>query len=219
MMGAFDPDMLALTMEGPLGFASLLRGAGLVLLCAAVSRRLIGQIIAGIGMLLALASFGFVGHATTTNGPWLGLLVTGHLLGLAFWLGALWPLYQEAGAQNSLASAARIAERFGKIAFVIVPALILFGGIFAYQIVGDLQTLFTSSYGQTLLVKLALVASVLGFAALNKWRIVPQMQIGKAEAGRHLQRSIMLESLVILAVLAVTAVLTTVTSLPMTQGH
>lgn len=84
----------------------------------------------------------------------------------------------------------------------------------AWMLVGDVWALTTTGYGQTLLIKLALVGVVLTLAAANKLRFVPAMQAGDDKAARHLARSIEIETAVILMVLVATATLTSVLTLP-----
>jgi putative copper resistance protein D len=86
--------------------------------------------------------------------------------------------------------------------------------VMAWLLLGTLTALPTTAYGQTLLVKLLLVAMVLGLAAANKLRFIPAMQRGDKRAARHLVRAINIETAVMFLVLAATATLTSVLTLP-----
>lgn len=74
--------------------------------------------------------------------------------------------------------------------------------------------MFGTAYGQMLLIKLALVAIVLGIAALNKLRLVPDLTANQPGAGAHLRTSLGWETLVFLAIFSATAVLTTSFTVP-----
>ncbi|WP_349359508.1 CopD family protein [Stappia sp.] len=212
--GMTDPDILMISLDGPLGASTGVRLAGLgLLLLAALVRPLRGPATL-VGAVLVAGSFALTGHATRAPQWALGGLVTIHLLALAYWVGALAPLYRLAGASDDRRRAAEIAERFGRQASVVVPVLVLAGAGFAYVLLGGLVPLVTAGYGQVLLAKLGLVALVLGIAALNKWRFVPALASGGAEAGFRFRRALALEALAFVAVFAMTAVMTTSFTVP-----
>jgi putative copper resistance protein D len=83
-----------------------------------------------------------------------------------------------------------------------------------YELVGSLEALITTGYGQALIIKVLLVGLLLGLAAANKLRFIPAVRAGNPAAATHLSKSISVEWLVILAVLGTTAVLTTNLTLP-----
>ncbi len=84
----------------------------------------------------------------------------------------------------------------------------------AWMLLGDLSELMTMGYGQTLLIELALMGVVLTLAAANKLRFVPVMRSGDEKTARHLERSIEIETVIILVLLAATATLASVLALP-----
>lgn len=96
----------------------------------------------------------------------------------------------------------------------MVPVLLVAGVGLGWMILGSATALLTTDYGLALLFKVALVASLLALAAMNKLRIVPALQAGKAQAAKQLQRSIHLEMVTVGLIFAVTAVLTTALALP-----
>ena len=67
-----------------------------------------------------------------------------------------------------------------------------------------------TDYGVRLLLKLALVAAILGIAALNKFVLTPALQSDKPGAAQSIVRSIRLEALLMALVIAVAATLTMV---------
>lgn len=212
--GMTDPEMLGLLWQTPVGDALVYRISGTVLIILGLFIPRVGQWIALAGGLIALWSFTQIGHVPGLEVTGVRLLLLLHLLGVAIWVGILGPLHALARRSEHLASAATLGHRFGQAASVIVPALILAGGLMAWMLLGDLRALATTGYGQALLIKLLLVGAVLTLAAANKLRFVPAMQAGDAKAARHLARSIETETVAILVVMAATATLTTVLTLP-----
>ncbi len=212
--GMTDPEMLDLLWQTSVGDALVLRITGAILIIAGVFIPLVGQWIALAGGLLALWSFAQVGHIPELEPTGVRLLLLLHLLGVAFWIGILGPLRTLSLRQEYLSDAAKLGHRFGQAASIVVPAMILAGLIMAWMLLGDVRALTTTGYGQTLLIKIALVGAVLTLAAANKLHFVPAMQAGDDKAARHLARSIEIETTVILMVLVATATLTSVLTLP-----
>lgn len=212
--GMTDPEMLGLLWQTPVGDALVYRSLGTILIILGLFIPLVGQWIALAGGLIALWSFAQIGHVPALGMIGVRLLLLLHLLGIAIWVGILGPLHALSRRPADLAKAATLGHRFGLAASVIVPALILAGGLMAWMLLGDLRALATTGYGQALLIKLLLVGSVLTLAAANKLRFVPAMQAGEDKAARHLARSIEIETVAILVVMAATATLTTVLTLP-----
>ena len=212
--GMTDPEMLGLLWQTPVGDVLVYRVVGAALIIIGVFTSLVGQWISLAGGLIALWSFAQIGHVPELETTSVRLLLLLHLLGIAFWIGVLGPLRTLSRQPEQLARAAALGHRFGQAAAVIVPVLILAGLLMAWLLLGDLQALVTTGYGQTLLIKLVLVGALLTLAAANKLRFIPAMQAGDDKAARHLARSIEIETAVILVVLAVTATLTSVLTLP-----
>lgn len=211
--GMIDPEMLGLLWTTSVGDVLIYRLAGAMVLMAGLYVPRFGPWIALAGGMLAMWSFAQIGHVSEVTQAGVGLLLL-HLLGIAFWIGILAPLRQLSLHPETLEAAAMLGHRFGQAATVIVPILIVAGVVMAWLLLGSLTALFTTGYGQTLLIKLALIGVVLGLAAANKVRFIPAMQAGDAKSARHLVRSIEIETLVILSALAATATLTSVLTLP-----
>lgn len=212
--GMVDPEMLGLLWQTPVGDALLYRLAGGALIIVGSLMPRLGWWVALAGGVLLLWSFAQIGHVTDIGPFYVRLLLLLHLLGIAFWIGVLPPLHRLSRAPEHLSQASQLGHQFGQAAMVIVPALILAGLVMSWLLTGTLTALINTGYGQALMVKLALVAVVLMLAAANKLRFIPAMQVGDANAARHLVRSIQIETAVILAVLAATATLTSVLTLP-----
>lgn len=212
--GMTDPEMLGLLWQTPVGDVLVYRIAGAALVIAGMFIPRFGQWIALAGGTVALWSFATIGHVPELEQSGVRLLLLLHLLGIAFWIGVLGPLRSLSRQSEHLDNAGLLGHRFGQVALVIVPVLILAGLVMAWLLLGDLGALVSTGYGQALLIKLVLVGMVLTVAAANKLRFVPAMQAGDSKAAQHLARSIEIETGVILVVLAATATLTSVLTLP-----
>ncbi|MBY5932095.1 CopD family protein [Tateyamaria omphalii] len=212
--GMTDPEMLGLLWSTPVGTAVALRitGLGLFVLGLFVGR--IGLGLSLIGGLLALWSFVHIGHIHDRGSLQLNLVLLFHLTAASIWIGILHPLRALSLDTAKLPEASEVGHRFGRMAAVFVPLLVLAGGYMSYELVGSISALLSGGYGQTLLLKVLFVAGLLGIAAANKLRFVPQMAAGDQAAARHLAKSISFEWMVISVILFATAALTSVLTLP-----
>ncbi|MDP8984592.1 MAG: CopD family protein [Pseudomonadota bacterium] len=214
LSGMVDGELASVLLGGGEGMATGLRIAGLSLAGLAFFSQRRRSALALLGATAAAASFAAIGHVHAIATAWLSIGLLGfHLLCVAFWLGALAPLFFVAQSDDVRYIAAA-ASRFGHIAVGIVAALIVTGATVLYLLVGSVSALATSGYGHAVVVKLGLVACLLGLAAVNKLRITPKLLAGDYTAARNLRRSIRIEIIVGALILMVTATFTTVTGPP-----
>jgi putative copper resistance protein D len=209
--GFTDVDMIGLLLETPVAAVAGWRAAGfgLLALWALVPR--LGHAPGLAGAAALVWSFTVVGHVSQLPRDW-AVTTLVHLGMVALWIGALWPLRRLALAGDPAAGPA--AERFGRVAAWAVGALMVAGLALGWRLLGGLAPLVSTAYGWTLLAKLAVVAGLLGLAALNKLRLSPALAAGDPTAGRRLARSIEWEVAAVAAILTLTAVLTIATALP-----
>lgn len=212
--GMLDPEIIAISLEGPLGQSSYVRIGGLILLFIAVIARPLRAPATLFGVILVAGSFALTGHAIREPQWLLGGIITFHLLAVSYWFGALPPLYKLAHPDRDGEHAAEIADRFGKQASIIVPMLIAAGVAFSWILLDGPAALFGTNYGFMLLGKIGIVAVVLIFAAINKLKLVPDLAQSAPGAAVRFRRSLRWEGLAFLAVFAVTAVLTTSFTVP-----
>jgi len=205
--GMVDREMLGLLWTTSVGEAFAYRLAGVFLIIAGLYLPAIGAWFSLVGGVVALWSFTQIGHIPDLEQTGVRLLLLLHLLGVSFWVGILAPLHWLARDPEYLEIAANLGDHFGVMASGIVAVLVLAGGLMAWLILGSVSLLFTSSYGLVLVIKVTLVALLLGLAAANKLRFIPGMKAGKQQAANHLVRSIELEFIVITSVLIATATL------------
>jgi copper resistance protein D len=212
--GMFDSAFIGMLLRGGDGRVVGIRIAGLTCIFLAISRTRRFHAPALIGASLAATSFAWTGHIHALRPNTLPTLVLClHLLGAAFWLGALAPLLAVARTGNG-AQIGLIASRFGKAALGVVGTLVAAGAILLWTLIGDASKFWSSDYGWMLAAKLLVVAALLSIAALNKLYLTPRLLKGDARAVEGLERSIRVEMILGGLVLFITAAFTTITGPP-----
>jgi copper resistance protein D len=211
--GMLDGSLLHMVWQAGAGRASAIRAIGLLIAALLVlSDR--PSWLAFFGAVAAATSFAWTGHARSLNPDAIPiLLLSVHLLGAAFWLGALAPLAIVA-RDGDLSRIAATAARFGTVAVFVVGGLMAAGVTLLWMLLGDFTALWGSTYGRYVIYKLAIVACLLCVAAFNKLRLTPRLYAGDSRAVRSLRTSIRLELLLGVLILVVTATLTTVAGPP-----
>ena len=121
---------------------------------------------------------------------------------LAIWIGALAPL--AAMTRSPAAPLLAILNRFSKAAMPVVAALAVTGLVLAVVQLESVRPLIETSYGLILLTKLVLVAALLCLAALNRFRLMPQLALNPLDT-KVLTRSILMECVVAVGILGVVA--------------
>lgn len=204
-----DFELMMLILQGPTGLALGVQGLGLLLLMGVMLPGMIGLIAGFLGALAVATGFGLTGHTATVDGWWLNALIIVHLLGLSFWVGIFIPLYRV--ASYDLGHAGQVAAAFGRIAIWVVLILVAAGVLTFQQLTGGVGPAIKTSYGQLFAIKIALFSGVLLLAAINKLSLTPALARGERLAPAKMRRSLMLESLLIVAILLATASFTTLT--------
>jgi putative copper export protein len=210
----WDWSLLQFVVESSEGRAAAVRASGLVLILSLAGSSVVASAVAGAGTLLVAASFSVTGHALSLEqGVFPQVLVTIHVVGVSFWLGAFYPL-RSVTYRTDFPSVAQIMQRFGNIALSVVGALLFTGLALLWTLLESPLVLFESDYGRVLAIKVLLVAGLLSLAAVNKFLLTPALMGGDVSALRRLRNSITTELALAGLILAVTATLTTVTGPP-----
>ncbi len=158
-----------------------------------------------LGALLA-SGLSLSGHqATEPNATMLTELADWvHLLAALLWVGGLvllavcvWPLAPSERRDAFL--------RFSRLAIVLVGVIVVAGTYLGIVRLPELSDLWTTSYGQTLLLKIAIVCAALAWGGFHHLFVRPRLLRGDAPGG--LRRSLLGESSVAIAVLLVAAIL------------
>ncbi|HEY7894460.1 MAG TPA: copper resistance protein CopC [Gemmatimonadaceae bacterium] len=197
------------------GWAWLFEVAGaMVAIAAAVKGDAARWRIAGVSALVLALSFSFSGHAAAATH--LRVLAVSsdalHILAAGCWLGTLlsvaivaMPACLARPDAERGAAAADFINAFSPVALASATVVGITGVVAAWLRLGSWHAFADTDYGRTLLIKLALVATVLCLGAIN-WRIM-RPALGTDAAARRLRRSAALELIAAAAVLAATAVL------------
>jgi copper transport protein len=168
------------------------------------AQRLFGP-VAIAALLCCIGGFVLSGHVATAQPRWLTMpALFLHVAIAGAWIGSFAPLLRslERGNKGTLPT----IQRFSRAMTFGLPILILCGLAISAVQLQDFDALAGSRYGTILLIKLALVAALIGIAADNKFRLTPKLGI-VAFAKPALRRAITCEIVLGLAILAVTALL------------
>jgi len=207
--GMLDPTLQGLVMRSAASVTLSWRLLGLLLIVDGLWRAGSGGRTAGvIGAVVVLASFTFIGHTSKDALRWLlsPLLLT-HLSVVAFWYGALLPLYL-VSAREPPETAGRVVQGFSARAVWLVPVLLLAGLGLAAALLPSLAAL-QRPYGELLIAKVLGFGALMPLATLNRWRFGPALQRGGLAAGRRFRYVVATEFTLLAAILCVTAVMTT----------
>jgi putative copper resistance protein D len=202
---------------------------GLLLLLAAllllrereqtVTDRLAFQGQAWLLAALGAGAMAWAGHAAAVEpgGLLVALVDAFHLIAAGAWFGALPPLAallrgaaHEAGA-DARPFAVLAVRRFSRLALGVMLAVVATGSANAWFQVGSLPALVGTRYGWLLLLKVALLAPILGLAQWSRRRLLPRLSgdgdtVGRPAMGR-LGRFVAWEAALALSILLLTAML------------
>jgi copper resistance protein D len=205
--------MLAVVSETQYGLVSGVRGGLAVLLAACLLLNRFrpfrwGALVAGLGLVGAIA---WTGHAGSTLGELGDLHLTAdvlHLLAASAWIGGL------AGLCVLFAICRRRPEwgsllldairRFSALGMVSVALLIATGLVNSWVLVGSKAALLQTDYGQLLLFKIGVFAVMFGFATVNRFWLTSQLEPkGDPAALAALTRNTIIEIALALAIFAI----------------
>jgi len=153
-------------------------------------QRSIAELLALAGALVAAGAVllvpGLAGHAAQTSPrAWALLFDWSHLSAGSIWVGGLIGLivlWASLPAARRIAGLVVCVPRFSKVAFVSVNVLIASGVAAAVLHLPTLASLWQTSYGKTILVKVALLLAAMLLATVNLLWARPRLQ---ASAGDH----------------------------------
>ena len=205
--GVFDLQLQLIALKSSLGASQALQICGLLFAGFGLrhgSRS--GMRCAVSGAFATLIAFLWVGH-TTTHSPRtvLAFSLLLHVAVVAFWFGALLPLSIVLRTEP-LSAAAATLQKFSVLASRLVPLILLAGAAMALGIASGVPS-FHEPYGRLLLLKLCGYVTLIALAALNRWHWVPAL-VAHRDTRAALQRSLLAEFALIIAVLFVTAAMT-----------
>lgn len=131
-----------------------------------------------------------------------------HMTAIGVWVGGLFWLLLGFRGRDSVERGAAVG-RFTRLATAVLVVVLATGLVRAFVEVGSVTALFDTEYGVTLIVKVALVAGLVGLGALNHFFWAPAVRDRRGvRNGRRFGLNSRGELAVAVAVLAATAVLT-----------
>jgi copper transport protein len=210
MLGAFL--LVFVGVSGMAHDASLSTRFGTVMAVAAVIAGL-GAVLAAVAPVLPrleplpfLAGFALLplptlaGHALDRGRPLLEPVVDFlHVAAASFWLGGLVALGLALTGSGDRASMLR---RFSNVALVSVGVLAATGVIRALAELRSLDQLWSTGYGQVLIVKSALLAVLIAVGWVNRYRLLPRLSF------ETLRRSVAVELMLFAGLMGAVALLT-----------
>jgi len=211
LAGAVAPEGLRMVLTGtPFGQIWAVRLAVLAVVAAAMLVvRWPPAVIAAVSGGL-LASLALTGHAAVTEGA-AGILHrisdALHLLAAGGWLGALVSMGYLVKRERFGEAAARALVRFAGAGSVFAAVLIATGLVNGWLVLKTPEPLLGGLYGRLLLVKVALVAFMLGLAGLNRFWLAPAFAADPEDKGARLRLTVGAEQALGLLVIVLVAVI------------
>jgi copper transport protein len=190
LSGAFDPSVAGAVLTTRYGIVSAARLALLVVLLPVVillgrprpprtgePREQLAEDAAALGAIGLLLTPGLAGHAGTGFMIPLGIFAdVVHLAAVSIWLGGLVVLTGVVLRSGDPGALREVVPRFSRVAFLAVVTITVSGVVQAWRQLGTVGALTSTAYGRILLVKVALVAVVVGVAWVS--RRVVQRRLG-----------------------------------------
>ena len=203
-------------------------GARIVLAAGLYGTLLTGQrahhrpraVLRGLLLLGLALTFPLTGHAVSGSPLQAAAAVVSHALHFAaagIWFGGLAGLLLVTRSlcrkpdAEAFAEAGRLWSRFSAAALPLTVITVVTGLVLAVMHIGSWEALYTSAYGQTLLVKSALYAGVIVIAAFHRFLWLPAFvkQEGDPERVRVFLRGVRLEAACGAAIFIVAGMLST----------
>ena len=165
----------------------LLTSALLIALFSPRARRRLDRLaLTALPLALAAALIRLVPPAplATTEALLNKVFIQAHIVSACTWLGGLALLVVLAGTRRSLSDRAGLLwadmwRRFGFVALTSVGTILISGLWLAYQQIGSIPQLWTTTNGLILLVKLILVLGMITAGAVNEFWLMPRIALAR----------------------------------------
>ena len=180
-------------------------------------QRSLAELLAGVGVVLAAGATlivpGASGHAAqTAPRGWSLLFDWAHLASGSLWIGGLvglLVLWRSLPGASRVAGLAVVVPRFSNVALVSVATIIASGTLAALFHMPTIASMWQTSYGQAILVKIGLLLAAMALASVNLLRTKPRLAQSEARDGaaRLLRRLVTGEALLVAGAVFAAAVL------------
>ncbi len=167
--------------------------------------------ILAVGLLIGPAWIGHAGATPGAAGQFPLIADVFHLLAAGAWLGGLPPLAmllvaalraEKPGVSGVVTTA---VHRFSLLGMASVALLLASGIVNSWYDIGSIGAVFGTTYGQLVLVKVALFTAMVSIAAVNRFRLTPRL--AASNTMRQLRRNAWTETVLGLAAVLVVGVL------------
>lgn len=129
--------------------------------------------LASVNALVYLTTLAYTGHARSFGAPWLGIGVDIiHTAASAIWLGGLIVMIFLVAPTIGSEKLLEAFVKFGHIAKFAVIAIVVTGVIQTFRLHSRVTTIFTSSHGQILILKVIAISLMLKVGDINRRRLV-----------------------------------------------
>ena len=163
---------------------------------------------AAAALLAVVAAEGMRAHPHATSPIWGTALTIAHLVAATVWIGTLLHVLRAARQWRGRPGWTRLlVYDYSRLALIGVAVVLATGTAEALIVLPSPSALITTSYGQILLAKIALVTAIVVLAALGRRRLRTSI---RSHAVPPVGRTATIEAAALLGVLAVTAVLVSV---------
>lgn len=162
-----------------------------------------------------LRTTGMTSHSVDTVHPaWSQIADFLHLTGVSAWLGGLVVLLTGVLRRRRPAELAHVLPRYSRYAQTAVGLIALSGVFMAWQLIGSVPALFSTSYGHLLLIKILVLVLVLATAQRSKAWVADRLDLavllrGDALVVRPVLYSVAAETALLLIVVSVATLLVT----------
>jgi copper transport protein len=172
--------------------------------------------LAFIGALLLVLSESFIGHTASVEPRALVLVSDAvHMLAAAVWVAGMWLLawtFWQRTRRGEPLDARLVATRFSITATWALVAVALSGTALGWAILGSPGRLFATEFGRMLIIKVALVAVIGAIGLHNRRTLLPALEQPGIDV--RFYRTIVIESVLFVAVLIATALLVVANPVP-----
>lgn len=172
--------------------------------------------LAFVGALLLVVSESFIGHTASVEPRALVLVSDAvHILAAAVWVAGVWLLawtFWQRTRRGEPLDARLVATRFSITATWALVAVAISGTALGWAILGSPGRLFTTEFGRMLLIKVALVAVIGAIGLHNRRTLLPALEQPGIDV--RFYRTIIIESVLFVAVLVATALLVVANPVP-----
>lgn len=161
-----------------------------------------GDVWRGAALAISAAlvlTYSTIGHANAQHPAplWIGIDAV-HLTAISLWIGGLLMFAFGTRAWLTDPDAERIVRRFSATAMVAVPVIVATGAAQTLKLAGSLDDVTSTSWGRTLLVKVAVVTVLVAIGGVSQWLL-------RHDGPPALKRSVLVEALIGIAVVGLAA--------------